>query len=100
MTLDVRLMPGLAKACRLDMSKFCHEVTNNDQVIPCLKKNIKVRKIVRALLGQWIIQLKVKMCETVEVMCKCGLHKTILWLPIKIVKYFSLALRTISFVGD
>ena len=40
--LDVELIPGLGKACRRDISKFCHKITNNDQVIPCLKKNIKV----------------------------------------------------------
>ena len=39
--LDVDLMPGLAKACRRDMTKFCHGSTNNDQMIPCLKKNIE-----------------------------------------------------------
>ena len=38
---DVELIPGLGKACRRDISKFCHKITNNDQVIPCLKKNIK-----------------------------------------------------------
>ena len=43
--LDVDLMPGLAKACRRDMTEFCHDATNNDQIIPCLKKNIEVRQI-------------------------------------------------------
>ncbi|XP_028392592.1 Golgi apparatus protein 1-like [Dendronephthya gigantea] len=38
---DIALMPGLEKACRRDISKFCEHVTNNDQVIPCLKKNIE-----------------------------------------------------------
>ncbi|XP_046842726.1 Golgi apparatus protein 1-like isoform X2 [Xenia sp. Carnegie-2017] len=38
---DIELMPGLAKACHKDIKDFCHEVTHNDQIIPCLKKNIK-----------------------------------------------------------
>ncbi len=38
-------MPGLAKACRKDIRDFCSDATNNDQMIPCLKKNIKVGQI-------------------------------------------------------
>ncbi|CAB3991054.1 Golgi apparatus 1, partial, partial [Paramuricea clavata] len=38
---DVDLMPGLAKACRRDIIKFCYDATNNDQIIPSLKKNIE-----------------------------------------------------------
>jgi hypothetical protein len=42
-------MPELAKACRRDMTKFCHDATNNDQIIPSLKKNIEVGQIFHSL---------------------------------------------------
>lgn len=45
------LIPGLAKACRRDMTKFCSTATGNDQVIPCLKKNIEVRQVIPQFEG-------------------------------------------------
>ena len=39
---DIELNPDLKKACKKDIPKFCHDVTGNDQVIPCLKTKIGV----------------------------------------------------------